>query len=244
MKVYIDIETIPDQTPGAVEAIMEGMEFKAPSGLTKGQAAKDLGRTDEEVKFTGKDQVLADWVERFRDEKLREVAEQEWRKTGLDGTRGEIACIGWAVDEKAPKTVIRRLGGDEGNLLEEFWHELMDQMENRYPVWVGHNICGFDLRFIWHRSVVNSVLPAYDLHHNAKPWSDDITDTLYEWKGDNKAGGSLDKICKALGLEGKGDIDGSQVWDYIKAGRYDEIAAYCRDDVEKTRAIHKRMIFG
>jgi predicted PolB exonuclease-like 3'-5' exonuclease len=222
---------------------MEGMEFKAPSGLTKGQAAKDLGRTDEEVKFVGKDEVLADWVERFRDEKLREVAEEEWRRTGLDGTRGEIICIGWAVGDKAPKTVMRHTSQPEKVLLQEFWHELQDQMEDRKPVWVGHNICGFDLRFMWHRSVINSVLPVYDLRHNAKPWTDGVIDTLYDWKGDNKAGGSLDKICKAFGLEGKGDIDGSQVWDYIKAGRYDEVAAYCRDDVEKTRAIHKRMAF-
>jgi hypothetical protein len=219
------------------------MEFKAPSGLTKGQAAKDLGRTDEEVKFIGKDQVLADWVERFRDEKLREVAEQEWRKTGLDGTQGEIICIGYAVEGFPAKCLWRRIEDSEADLLSSFFGELGGEI-GRQPLWIGHNIAGFDLRFIWHRCVINGVAPTSNLHHNAKPWSGDIIDTLYDWKGDNKAGGSLDKICKALGMEGKGDIDGSQVWDYIKAGRYQEVADYCADDVEKTRAIHKRMIFG
>ena len=55
---------------------------------------------------------------------------------------------------------------------------------------------------------------------------------------------SLDKLCKALGLPGKADdIDGSKVWDFVKAGRIAEVAEYCKDDVRKARACHERIVF-
>ncbi|MNT91954.1 putative 3'-5' exonuclease related to the exonuclease domain of PolB [compost metagenome] len=54
---------------------------------------------------------------------------------------------------------------------------------------------------------------------------------------------SLDNLCTALGLPGKGEIDGSQVYDYWKAGRIAELIAYCADDVHKAREVHRRMTF-
>jgi predicted PolB exonuclease-like 3'-5' exonuclease len=56
---------------------------------------------------------------------------------------------------------------------------------------------------------------------------------------------SLDKLCKAFGIETpKGGIDGSKVWDYVKAGKIDEVAAYCARDVEATRKVYKRLTFA
>ena len=54
---------------------------------------------------------------------------------------------------------------------------------------------------------------------------------------------SLDKLCKALGLPGKGEIDGSKVWDYVRDGRIAEVADYCADDVRKVWAVYQRMTF-
>ena len=55
---------------------------------------------------------------------------------------------------------------------------------------------------------------------------------------------SLDKLCKALGLPGKGEIDGSKVWDYVRDGRIAEVADYCADDVRKVWAVYRRMTFA
>lgn len=60
---------------------------------------------------------------------------------------------------------------------------------------------------------------------------------------------ALDRLCAALGLPEKGseigeDIDGAKVWDFVRAGRIEEVAAYCRADVERVRAIHQRLTFG
>jgi len=115
---------------------------------------------------------------------------------------------------------------------------------HQYPVWVAHNGCDFDFRFLWQRCVVLGVKPVIRIPYNDRPWSKDVIDTLYMWTGLNKAGGSLDKICKAFGLEGKGDMDGSKVYDAWKDGEEKKIAEYCQDDVEKLRAIYKRMTFS
>ncbi len=49
------------------------------------------------------------------------------------------------------------------------------------------------------------------------------------------------KLCEAMGLEGKGEIDGSMVGDLWAKGEYEKVAEYCRGDVERTRQIHRRM---
>jgi predicted PolB exonuclease-like 3'-5' exonuclease len=41
----------------------------------------------------------------------------------------------------------------------------------------------------------------------------------------------------------EGGIDGSQVFDFYKAGKLSGIADYCKRDVETTRAVYKRMTF-
>jgi hypothetical protein len=40
-------------------------------------------------------------------------------------------------------------------------------------------------------------------------------------------------------MEGKGDIDGSKVFDLYLAGELKKIYHYCMDDVEKVRKLHK-----
>jgi predicted PolB exonuclease-like 3'-5' exonuclease len=54
---------------------------------------------------------------------------------------------------------------------------------------------------------------------------------------------SLDRLCKVLGLPGKDDMTGADVWPYVQAGRLDEVAEYCRQDVRRVREIFQRMNF-
>jgi hypothetical protein len=64
---------------------------------------------------------------------------------------------------------------------------------------------------------------------------------MVSWAG-NKGTISQDRLCDALGLSGKGDFDGSMVADAWANGEHERIADYCRSDVEKVRAIHRRFI--
>ena len=65
-------------------------------------------------------------------------------------------------------------------------------------------------------------------------------DTMTAWAG-ARGTISLDNLCAALGIPGKGDgFDGSQVAQAWADGRHDEIAQYCRDDVQRVRAVWQK----
>lgn len=218
IELCIDIETIP----GQAEWIKEEARGKvsAPGNYKKPES-------------------IAQWME----ENAESVADEIWRKTALDGSRGELLVFGFAVDVDEQASFYRAIDGSEGDLLQNIYDALAKIGPK--PLWIGHNITGFDLRFLWQRSVINGVKPSIQLPYDAKPWDDRVFDTMYEWAGLNGQGRkSLDAVCKALGIEGKGDIDGSKVWNYAKEGKIHEISEYCKDDVNKTMQIYKRMTFA
>lgn len=235
--IVIDIETLPDMRPGKREAYIQASRdnFRAPSTLTKEQAAIDLGLTDaNEIKFTSKDAMLARWVERFRDEKADEVGDAEWRKTALDGAKGQICCIGVALDDGEPMPLY---SDDEAAILRDFFtvvgaHIRLNNM--RRPTFIGHNILQFDMRFILQRAFINRVPVPLWFPRNARPWDDSINDTMLMWAGQ---GGriSLANLCEALGVVSNNEMDGSMVYDLYAQGKIEQIAEYCADDVRITR---------
>ena len=240
--IYLDCETLPDLRPGKRDAYIQAARdnFKAPSTLTKEQAAADLGLTDAiEIKFTSKDAMLARWAERFREEKADEVGDAEWRKTSFDGANGQLCCIGVALDDSEPIT----LYGSEPAILTDFF-KIVDshiRLNNlRRPVFVGHNLAAFDLRFIFQRAVINRVPVPIWFPRNARPWDDSINDTMLMWAGH---GGkiSLARLCEALGVESDNDIDGSMICDMYLQGQIAKIAEYCADDVRITRECWRLM---
>jgi predicted PolB exonuclease-like 3'-5' exonuclease len=225
MKLFIDIETIPTQR----EDIKTDIRFNisAPANYTKPE-------------------TIAKWIE----ENAETEFDKQYRKTALDGLLGEIVSIAWAVEDNEPQVLFRVAGESEADLLRAFFEDLQlltDKNSQRINIdqWIGHYITGFDLRFIWQRCVVNQVKPTVKIPYNAKPWDDCVFDTKVEWSGTGQYSGksSLDALCKAFGLEGKGDIDGSKVWDYYQAGRIEEIAEYNKEDVIKARKIYNKFNF-
>lgn len=252
MQIYIDIETIPDQSHGALDAFIEEARanFKAPSTLTKEQAAKDLGMSDaNEIKFTSKDAMIAKWEAEFASSRAEEVGEATWRKTSFDGAKGHVAVIGLAFGNDEPFSLWetnyaeleRDVISETFSYINAYFEEYCDR---RRPCIVGHNHTGFDLRFLWHRAVILGIKPPIWWPHNARPWDTDVVfDTMIQWSGTGNRI-SMDNLCKALGIPGKpDDIDGSKVWDYIKEGRIKEVADYCEGDVTRTRECFKRMTF-
>lgn len=225
--LYIDIETIPAQRPDVLEEIRA--TIKPPGNIKK----------PESVEAWMKDEAPA-------------AAEDAYRKTGLDGAYGQICVIGFAIDDKAPRTVWSadwENPGCERKVLEDFYLALNDAVSPSYEraiTAVGHNVAGFDLRFMVQRSIVKGVRPHGIIARaaQAKPWeADKVFDTMAQWSGAGKSI-SLDKLCKALGVPSpKGDITGATVWDAVKAGRIAEVAEYCAGDVIATREVHRRLTF-
>lgn len=223
MNLYIDIETIPSQKPDVKNDIV----IDVPGNYKKPES-----------------------IEKWKEEKMPDLIEDSYKKFGLDGALGEIICIGFAFDDKAPEIIGRDLTMPESDVLNKFMDILFDKKYSEHKVqaitWVGHYVTGFDLRFLWQRYVANGIKPKINIPIDAKPWESELVfDTMTQWTGIKKSGtGKLDAICKALGGEGKGDIDGSQVWDYVKTGRLSEVFEYCKNDVEMTRFLHKKLTFA
>ena len=232
MNIYFDIETIPAQDPAAIDMIKADIEkqklaVKAPGNY--------------------KDQEKIDAYIKAEQEKLDAEFDATYRKTSFDGGLGEICCIGYAIDDAAPQSIY---GDTEAKILREFYALLQQNYSpssQQRPVFIGHNIVNFDLRFLFQRSVMLGVKPPMMIPFAAKPWDESIFDTMTAWAGHGNRV-SLDKLCKIFNIPLKGseigeEIDGSKVWDFYQAGRIADIATYCEGDVERTRAVYKRLTF-
>jgi predicted PolB exonuclease-like 3'-5' exonuclease len=224
-KIHIDLETIPSQKPGELERIRNAI--KPPGTISKKET-----------------------IDKWYAESADIAAMEQYRKQSFDGLYGEIISIAWAIDDAAINVVYRKNEESEALLIKTFFDSITDLTDfhgNRIFIstWVGHYITGFDLRFLWQRCVVNGIRPSVPIPYDAKPWDSKVFDTKVAWTGlGNYSGaGKLNDIAKAFGLEGKGDLDGSKVYDYWLSGRIDEIAEYNMHDVEMCRAIYKRMNF-
>ncbi len=154
--------------------------------------------------------------------------------TSLSGNFGRILCLGYAVDDGAPRV----LTGTEPAILTEFW-----KLAEATELFVGHNLFEFDLPFLHKRSVIHSVRPSREIpliRHSRDP----VFDTMREWDQWGNRGTSLDHLARILGIPSpKTSIDGSQVWDFFRAGREDEIYEYCMRDVAAIQAIYRRLTF-
>ena len=179
-----------------------------------------------------KPESIKEWEETIKPGLIDEAL----AKTSFDGTYGRIVCIGYAIDDSPGDTFC----GQEKELLSAFFDCLP---LNSLQV-VGHNIAGFDLRFLWQRAVINGVRPPASLLRvmKAKPWDESIIDTMLLWHPTQRI--SLDKLCKALGVHSpKSEFDGSKVYAAYKAGEIQKIADYCKQDVIAVRECEKRLTF-
>lgn len=223
MNVFFDLETLPSQDP-AVKAELAAA-VTAPAKLSKPES-------------------IAEWLAANRESE----AEAAWLKTSFDGGVGQACVIGWAIEDEEPQSLqVGALGReDEADMIEEWFralHEVHRGTSGTRPCFVGHNIIGFDLPFLWKRAMVLNVKPPLWFPRNPKPWSDVVCDTMLLWDSTQRAGGSMDRLCRLLGISGKGDMDGSKVWPMVRDGQIDAVSEYCRDDVERTRAMYRRMNF-
>lgn len=237
LPIYIDIETIPGQHPSVraaleIEAEEQKAQIKAPSNY------KDEAK-------------IAEFIAAKQAEIDADI-DNKWRRTSFDGALGQIVCASLAIGDQAP---INLYQGDwanaEGYVLRELFRivtEAYNASSDRKPVFVGHNVVAFDLRFIYQRAALLGIKPPAVIPFAARPWDESVFDTMVAWAGiGNRV--SLDKLCRAFGLPTKGqeiddEIDGSKVWDFVQAGRIEDVATYCGGDVERVRELHRRMTFS
>lgn len=217
-RLYIDIETIPCQQEGFKESLAENI--KPPGNISKQET-----------------------IDKWYAEKQPLAVEEEYLKSSFNGTHGEIVVIGYAFDDEDPQAFYRNLGGSEQNIIRSFFDTVANKSNGVFQI-VGHNVRDFDLRFLFHRAVINGEYPTFDLCQDRRYNDDRVYDTMRAWAGWNGFI-SLDKLCNVLDIESpKGDCDGSKVWEFVQDNRCNEVAEYCKADVAATREVFKRLTFN
>ena len=218
MNLYLDIETIPSQSPEVHARIAE--TIKPPATHKKAE-------------------TIAAWEQNEKPQAIKEAI----AKTALDGSVGHICCIGWAWELDSVQVAWIEDVGEERKLLSDALASIgsrLDGISWRQPVIVGHNVTTFDIRFIWQRAIVLGIPMPRWFPRDPKPWGNEVFDTMLSW--DPKKYISMDNLALSLGIGGKGDVDGSMVADLWANKEFQKLSDYCWSDVERTRKIHQRML--
>jgi hypothetical protein len=224
--LFFDIETIPDQSPNALDTHLEAVkppaQYKKPESIDK-------------------------WMKL----NAEEVAVENWKRTALNGLYGEIVSIAWAFDDNETNGLVRSPEESESNLIESFFAEVVHECEygvGKFPriQWTGHNVLEFDLAFLWKRCVVLGIRPPVRLPKDSRHGKDDVFDTMRAWAGFKGYVKQAD-LVKQMNIDIPGysdeskEVDGSVVWDLVKAGLLDTVLEYNKLDVEYVRELWRRM---
>jgi len=180
----------------------------------------------------------ADSIAKYQFENL----DKQWRKNALDSMNARILCISFALNDGPVQTV----SGEEDALMKEF-DDYLATINPLDTAVVAHNGLNFDFPFIIHRAFRDSLRNVYKMFTFKGKTDPRLKDTQDIWKHtDYKAYHSFDSVARFLGLEGKGEIDGSMVHDLYLNGEIDRICEYCEDDVEKMRKVfyHLQKVMG
>lgn len=117
------------------------------------------------------------------------------------------------------------------------------RVDSLRPTLVTFNGNGFDMPVLRYRAMVNGIAapgltsrPYFKRYDQAHV---DLCDELASFQSNVKC--TLDDLCKMMGLPGKPEgIDGSKVWDHVRAGRIQECADYGETDVVNTYRVWLR----
>lgn len=158
-------------------------------------------------------------------------------KAALDVDLCRIVAMGWQVEDESEPTVHLLKTADpeqEASLLRQFW-DVLDERPT-----VGKNSLGFDLPVLLRRSLYLGVqAPMVSLDKYRTPHID--LQQLLTFNGTIKPTRSLDFYCKRFKLGIDDTVSGKDIGDLVKAEKWDLVAAHCRADVLKTKALAERM---
>jgi hypothetical protein len=222
LEIFLDIETIPTQRADIQARMVSGIsppgQYKKPESIAQWWAAEGEAKRAEAI-----------------------------HSTALNGTWGELICIGVAVNDHPAEVFTRALTEADlfstfGLMLDAKCKRLSGSCE-MWPItatWIGHNIIDFDLRFLWQRSKLLGVRLPFKLP--VDKYSKHVYDTMREWCAYGRNVSQKD-LELAFGIPRMDPLKegGADVWEAYKAGQIDHIREHCRVDVENLRQIYRRM---
>lgn len=211
---------------------------------------------DENRRLLGRPRPSAEssvWSSWFSSRRKNAAAEQElYLETSLNWTFGRIICIGLLIEatSQPPQTCafLARINpadalatslAKEAATLKEFWDAVLPD-----DYFIGHNILGFDLPFLWNRSLVCNVRPSrpLQLDRESVRFTFDTMQTWAHWSGSrgSRQYASLNNLSQIMGLRGKTGA-ASQVYDLWCKQRFEEIRDYCLSDVTLEYDLYRRL---
>ena len=150
MNIVLDLETIPCQdlelwqeiqAQKLVDLEAEAAAIKAPANYKKPEAIEEY-ITNKRAEMHA--QYIAD-------------SGRDYRRTALDGALGSVAVVGLAFGDEDPLSIdISAI--TERNMLKNLMFLINERCNAQVrPCFIGHNVAGFDLRFLWQRCVIFGV---------------------------------------------------------------------------------------
>ncbi len=228
MNFALDIETIPRDLRGESRKIQEYVWERA---LRRGpEPAPDV--------------TLDDYLRAPDSEGLETVRHRVEFYMTLRPEFGHVVCIGMGHDARGRgdlelKALTAGRVEDERRILQEFWEVLRTRRDWRF---VTYNGLAFDVPFLLRRSIYLGVEPTTGLP--TRPFAleshFDVMRALANWERADSV--RLDIVAELLALsKSPAGMEGSQVLGLWRAGRVDEIEAYCLGDVRLVYDIFLRI---
>ena len=157
-------------------------------------------------------------------------------KAALNAEYGETLAIGIRRENHSDILI-----GPEEEIIADFWARAVDDFKGGGVKWVGFNSNTFDLPFLLRRSLIRGVkMPAGIVPHT-RYWPDFWIDLMEVWKaGDYRATISLDRMCKACGLEGK--TGSGKFFSVLFEEDREAALDYLNNDLEITAKLAERVL--
>lgn len=227
MNFVLDIETIPRDLRGEPRKVQEYVWERA------------VRRMDLEV-----EPRLDDYLAAGEEPAFADVRRELERHMALRPEFGHVVCIGMGHDARGrgdleTKALTARTVEDERAILEAFWEVVRSARDWRF---VTYNGLAFDLPYLIRRSIYAGVPPSTGLP--LRPYAPDshfdVMRVLSNWERTDAV--RLDVVAELLGLrKWPPGMEGSQVLGLWRAGRVDEIEAYCLGDVRLAYEVFLRV---
>lgn len=244
-KLYIDIETIPDNMEsmpavGDLEFYTPAEEVKVPGNYKTEKAIENWEINKRPIL----EQIAEEKAVRQTQEKY-EKAYKQWGRGALDECDSRIICLSLAIDDSEVQTLYK--GKKEEDLLVQFFSFIRLGLESDLykTKWIAFN-AKFDFSMLAAKALKYG-LDDWDLvpwnFSKYNPGAKNVFDPMLMFPHkDPMRHHSQDKIAKFLGIEGsKTNMTGKDVLPYYLEGKHQLISEYCAEDVEVLRKISKRL---
>ena len=224
MNLFIDLETTPDLSDGALQRYIDSVE--APGQYKKPES-------------------IAEW----KKENAIAIGTNNWQRTALDPLCGGIYVVGYAFDDQPAQTLWRQPQEPEGQFLEAALLSIASQKDRhdnfRPSRWIGWNIINFDIPFLAKRCAILGIKPAMRLPVNIRYNNERLLDLMQAWSGFKDYNKQRD-VAKAMGIQLQDETDGKDLWETVLRGGVAAAAKKCASDIDALRQIYQRMqpVFG